>query len=79
MIPGFLAKVETMACLVPGLLGVHHLRAEYIGPDTIHAGMHIVVQHGSESFERMDTKMGSFQEEANKTIGRRKDHERSHL
>ena len=47
MIPGFLAKVETMACLVPGLLGVHDLRAEYIGPDTIHAGMHIVVQRGS--------------------------------
>jgi divalent metal cation (Fe/Co/Zn/Cd) transporter len=46
MIPGFLAKVENMACLVPGLLGVHHLRADYIGPDTIHSGMHIVVQRG---------------------------------
>lgn len=47
MIPGFLAKVESMACLGPGLLSVHDLRAEYIGPDTIHARMHIVVQHGS--------------------------------
>jgi divalent metal cation (Fe/Co/Zn/Cd) transporter len=29
---------------VPGVLSVHDLRAEYIGPDTVHAGMHIVVQ-----------------------------------
>ncbi len=53
MIPGFLAKVENMACLVPGLLGVHHLRADYIGPDKIHSGMHIVVQRGSSPDERI--------------------------
>ena len=28
------------------MLGVHDLRAEYIGPDTIHAGLHIEVQRG---------------------------------
>jgi cation diffusion facilitator family transporter len=44
--PDFLAHVEQVACSVPGVLSVHDLRAEYIGPDTVHAGMHIVVPHG---------------------------------
>lgn len=42
----FLAKVESMARSVEGVLGVHDLRAEYIGPDTVHAGMHIKVRRG---------------------------------
>jgi len=42
----FLAKVKSLALSVPGVLGVHDLRAEYIGPDTVHAGMHIEVQRG---------------------------------
>jgi divalent metal cation (Fe/Co/Zn/Cd) transporter len=42
----FLAKVKGLALSVPGVLGVHDLRAEYIGPDTVHAGMHIEVQRG---------------------------------
>jgi cation diffusion facilitator family transporter len=42
----FLAKVKRLALSVPGVLGVHDLRAEYIGPDTVHAGMHIEVQRG---------------------------------
>jgi cation diffusion facilitator family transporter len=40
----FLAKVESLARSVEGVLGVHDLRAEYIGPDTVHAGMHIEVR-----------------------------------
>jgi len=32
-----------LALSVPGVLGVHDLRAEYVGSDTVHAGMHIVV------------------------------------
>lgn len=44
--PEYLAKMEILARSVPGVLGVHDLRAEYIGPDTIHAGMHIEVQAG---------------------------------
>jgi divalent metal cation (Fe/Co/Zn/Cd) transporter len=28
------------------VLGIHDLRAEYIGPDTVHAGMHIEVWRG---------------------------------
>jgi len=45
--PEYLAEVERLARSVPGVLGVHDLRAEYIGPDTVHAGMHIEVQRGT--------------------------------
>ncbi len=38
--------MESPARSVEGVLGVHDLRAEYIGPDTVHAGMHIVVRRG---------------------------------
>jgi cation diffusion facilitator family transporter len=44
--PEWLAQMESQARSVPGVLGVHDLRAEYIGPDTVHAGMHIEVQRG---------------------------------
>ena len=44
--PEFLEKVESQARSVEGVLDVHDLRAEYIGPDTVHAGMHIAVQRG---------------------------------
>jgi cation diffusion facilitator family transporter len=44
--PEFLAEVEKLAYSVPGVLGVHGLRAEYIGPDTVHAGLHIEVRRG---------------------------------
>lgn len=44
--PEFLSQVERLARSVEGVLDVHELRAEYIGPDTVHAGMHIDVQPG---------------------------------
>jgi len=44
--PDFLAKVESLARSVDGVMGVHDLRAEYIGPDRVHMGMHIEVQRG---------------------------------
>jgi ferrous-iron efflux pump FieF len=44
--PEFLERIKSLALSVPGVLGVHDLRAKYIGPDTIHAGMHIEVQQG---------------------------------
>ncbi len=43
----FLATVESLARSVEGVLGVHDLRAEYVGPDTVHTGMHIDVQPGT--------------------------------
>ncbi|MGD1994340.1 MAG: cation diffusion facilitator family transporter [Anaerolineae bacterium] len=45
--PEFLARVESVAHSVEGMLGVHGLRAEYVGPDSVHTGMHIEVQRGT--------------------------------
>ena len=42
----YLANVERIARAVPGVLGVHDLRAEFIGPGIVHAGLHIEVQRG---------------------------------
>ena len=42
----FLGEVEKQARSVPGVLGVHDLRAEFIGPGVVHAGMHIEVERG---------------------------------
>ncbi|MFZ2411707.1 MAG: cation diffusion facilitator family transporter [Candidatus Methanoperedens sp.] len=44
--PEYLANIESVARSVKGVLGVHDLRAEYIGPDTVHIGMHIEVRKG---------------------------------
>ncbi len=44
--PAFLARVEGLARSVPGVAGIHELRAEYIGPETVRAGMHIEVEPG---------------------------------
>lgn len=45
--PEFQARVEQAARSVPGVLGVHSFIAEYVGPDTVHAGMHIEVPRGT--------------------------------
>ena len=45
--PEYMASLESAARSVPGVLGVHDLRAEYIGPDVIHAGVHIEVARGT--------------------------------
>jgi cation diffusion facilitator family transporter len=39
----YLAKIESLARSVPNVMGVHDLRAEYIGPDLVHAGLHIEI------------------------------------
>ena len=44
--PEYLGRLESLARSVPGVVGVHDLRAEYIGPETVHAGMHVEVQPG---------------------------------
>ncbi|HEU5349486.1 MAG TPA: cation diffusion facilitator family transporter [Ktedonobacterales bacterium] len=44
--PDFRARIEQQARSTPGVLGVHDYRAEYIGPDVVHAGMHIEVARG---------------------------------
>lgn len=45
--PELLKNVENLALSVEGVMGVHEIRAEYIGPDTIHLGMHIDVLKGT--------------------------------
>ena len=42
----YLERIKATALSVPGVLGVHDLRAEYIGPEIVHAGLHIEVQRG---------------------------------
>lgn len=39
----FLEKVKKAAKAVEGVKGVHELRAEYVGPEKIHLGMHVEV------------------------------------
>jgi cation diffusion facilitator family transporter len=41
--PEFLARVESLARGVPGVVAVRDLRAEYVGPDTVHAGLRVAV------------------------------------
>ncbi len=42
----YLAEIERRARAVPGVLAVRDLRAEYVGPDTVHAGMRVAVKAG---------------------------------
>jgi cation diffusion facilitator family transporter len=44
--PEWLARMKRVARSVPGVLGVLDLRAEYVGPDTVHADIHIEVRQG---------------------------------
>lgn len=42
----FLKKVKEIVFSIKGVKGIHDLRAEYIGPNSIHTGMHIEVEKG---------------------------------
>jgi ferrous-iron efflux pump FieF len=43
----YLERLKVTALSVPGVQGVHDLRAEYIGPEVVHAGLHIEVERGT--------------------------------
>ena len=43
---GFLSQIERSARSVPGIVGGHDLRAEVIGPDTVHTDRHSLVPRG---------------------------------
>jgi len=43
----FMEKVEATAKSVKGVLGVHDLKAEYVGPNVVHTGFHIEVAKGT--------------------------------
>jgi ferrous-iron efflux pump FieF len=42
--PEYLRNIERLAHTVPGVQGVHEIHAEYVGPDSIRAGLHIEVE-----------------------------------
>lgn len=65
--PEYLAKIESQAKSVDGVLGVRDLRAEYIGPDTVHAGMHIIVRRGTP-IEEADRIAEEVRERVHKVI-----------
>lgn len=44
--PEFLARVELAARSVEGVVDIRELRAELVGPNVIHAGLHLVVPRG---------------------------------
>jgi ferrous-iron efflux pump FieF len=41
--PDFVARAESIARSVPGVVAVRDLRAEYVGPDSVHAGLRVEV------------------------------------
>ena len=41
------AQVESLARSLPSVLDIHYLRAEYTGPESVDAGMNIVVRRGT--------------------------------
>jgi len=43
----FMERIESVANSVEGVLGVHDLKAEYVGPNIIHTGFHIDVAKGT--------------------------------
>lgn len=43
----FMDRIKSTAFSVNGVLGVHDLIAEYIGPETVHTGFHIEVANGT--------------------------------
>jgi len=43
----FMEKVESTANSVVGVLGVHDLKAEYVGPNVVHTGFHVEVARGT--------------------------------
>jgi len=44
--PEPMQRIKTVALETPGVLGVHGLRAEYVGPESFHADLHIEVRRG---------------------------------
>jgi cation diffusion facilitator family transporter len=44
--PEHMERIRTAALETAGVRGVHELRAEFVGPDSVHADMHIEVQRG---------------------------------
>ncbi|HEX9057386.1 MAG TPA: cation diffusion facilitator family transporter [Ktedonobacterales bacterium] len=44
--PEFQKQVEQLVLATPGVLGMHDFRAEHVGPNAVHTGLHIEVRRG---------------------------------
>lgn len=64
----FLERIVKTAKSVEGVLNVHDLKAEYVGPDTVHAGFHIRVAVGTP-IEEADRIAREVQERVSKETG----------
>jgi len=64
----FMEKVELTVKSVKGVLGVHDLKAEYVGPNVVHAGFHIEVAKGTP-IEEADRIAEEVQERVSRETG----------
>lgn len=64
----FLEKIELIANSVNQVLGVHDLRAEFVGPNIIHTGFHIEVKAGT-TIEEADRIAEEVSEKVSKETG----------
>jgi len=64
----FIEKVEATAKSVKGVLGVHDLKAEYVGPNVVHTGFHIEVAKGTP-IEEADRIAEEVQERVSRETG----------
>jgi len=64
----FMEKVESIAKSVEGVLGVHDLKAEYVGPNVVHTGFHIEVAKGT-SIEEADRIAEEVKERVSRETG----------
>jgi len=64
----FIEKVESTAKSVKGVLGIHDLKAEYVGPDIVHTGFHIEVAKGTP-IEEADRIAHEVQEKVSRETG----------
>ncbi|MBX5328235.1 MAG: cation diffusion facilitator family transporter [Candidatus Bathyarchaeota archaeon] len=64
----FLEKIESTAKSVKGVLDVHDLKAEYVGPNIIHTGFHIEVARGT-SIEEADRIAEEVKEKISRETG----------
>ena len=63
----FFEKVEWTAKSVKGVLGVHDLKAEYVGPNIVQASLHIEVEKGT-SIEEADRTAHEVEERVSKEV-----------
>lgn len=64
----FLEKVKSTVMSVSGVLGIHDLKAEFVGPDSVHAGFHIEIEKGT-TVEEADRIAEEIQERVAKETG----------